>query len=309
MSLTRCLIAVACLTVMSPGLEAASPIRPGFDSATLPAMDDGSSSAQSLGFTINFFGQSFASVYVNSNGNITLGSPLSDFAPVPLGQLNSMMIAPFFADVDTTSTGTIQHGTGTVDGRPAFAATWRGVDFFGGRGNLLNDLQMLLIDRSDTGTGNFDVEFNYGQIAWESGDFNGGIGGRGGSSARVGFTNGTAVPGTFYELPGSGVPGALLDDGPLETALLANSLNSDRLGRYRLFARDGILTSADPAAPETAPDIVISPPGPLPAPGMIGVPEPGTLTLAGLGVTMLAVIPRQHQRSRRRRELSQTFLC
>jgi hypothetical protein len=290
MSLTRFLVAAACLAGISSELAAESPIRSGFDSASLPGMDDGSSTAQPLGFTVDFFGQTFSSVFVNSNGNVTFGAPLSDFTPVPLGQLNSMVIAPFFADVDTTFRGIIQYGTGTVDRRPAFAATWRGVDFYGGRGNLLNDFQLLLIDRSDTGRGNFDVEFNYAQVVWESGDFNGGVAGRGGSSARIGFTNGTAAPGTFYELPGSGIPGAFLDNGPGETALILNSLNSDQLGRYRFFGRDGVLTSRQPDGGNSPPEMESPTPGPRPGPEGIGAAEPGTLTLAGLGGALLALL-------------------
>lgn len=272
----------------------AGPVRSGFDSQTLAPTDDGSSTAQSLGFSINFFGQNFASLFINANGNLSFGSPLSDFTPVPLGQLNSAIVAPFFADVDATTSGAIQFGSGTVDGRAAFAATWSGVDYYGGDGTKANDFQAVLINRSDTGAGNFDVEFNYDRIEWESGNFNGGVGGVGGSSARVGFTNGTATPGTFYELPGSGVSGSFLDGGPDETAIAGVMLNSDTPGRIVLFGRDGLLTAGDPLAPLPAnPDPV--PSVPLPSDdtpgsgGFIGAPEPRTLALAGLGLSGLGL--------------------
>jgi hypothetical protein len=54
--------------------------------------------------------------------------------------------------------------------------------------------QLVLVDRLDTGTGNFDIEYRYAQIQWETGDFSGGSGGLGGQSARVGYTAGTALP-------------------------------------------------------------------------------------------------------------------
>jgi hypothetical protein len=34
----------------------------------------------------------------------------------------------------------------------------------------LATFELLLVDRSDTGAGNFDVEFNYDTVQWETGD-------------------------------------------------------------------------------------------------------------------------------------------
>lgn len=277
------------MLAISPCL--ANPVRSGFSSSALDPTDDGSSEAQSLGFSVNFFGQTFGSLYVNANGNISFGSALSDFAPVPLGQLNAAIIAPFFADVDTTLQGQVQYGTGTVNGRPAFGASWNDVGFYGSSGTKTNNFQALLIDRSDTGAGNFDVEFNYGRINWESGDFNGGIGGIGGSPARVGFTNGSASPGTFYELPGSGVSGAFLDGA--ETALAGTMLNSTTPGRIVLYGRDGQLSASDPLLGPSLPETESPLPPPIPGDagpgGSFGAPEPHTLALAGLGLSGLGL--------------------
>src|SRR5215218_4240597 len=54
---------------------------------------------------LNFFGQTYNSVYVNNNGNITFGSSSGDFTPTGLGEgyEGLPIIAPFFADVDTRS--------------------------------------------------------------------------------------------------------------------------------------------------------------------------------------------------------------
>jgi hypothetical protein len=49
--------------------------------------------------------------------------------------------------------------------------------------------QLVLIERSDTGAGNFDFEFNYDQIQWEARNASGGVNGLGGSSARAGFSS------------------------------------------------------------------------------------------------------------------------
>ena len=77
---------------------------------TLAANDDGSTDAVllNIGGTngINFFGQTFKRVYVNNNGNLTFSQSLSQFTPNGLAQgVGVPMIAPFFADVDTSGTG------------------------------------------------------------------------------------------------------------------------------------------------------------------------------------------------------------
>ena len=93
-----------------------------FTDNTLPANDDGSTTAIPLGFTANFFGVRFTQAFVNNNGNITFDAPLSGFTPFSLTNTSRQIIAPFFADVDTRGTGSdrVTYGTETVDGRPAF---------------------------------------------------------------------------------------------------------------------------------------------------------------------------------------------
>ena len=71
-----------------------------------------------------------------------------------------------------------------------------------------------------------------------------GINGLGGSSARVGYSNGTRNAGTFFELNGSAVPGAFLDSNT-STGLVNRSINSTQLGRYVLEVRGGSVTTGD----------------------------------------------------------------
>ena len=101
--------------------------------------------------------------------------------------------------------------------------------------------QVLLIDRSDRAPGDFDIEFDYQRILWETGDASTGVNGFGGSSVHAGFSNGTGVLGTFYEFEGSGVPGALLDSNPV-TGLIHNSRISAVPGRYIFEVRGGLPT-------------------------------------------------------------------
>lgn len=236
----------------APGQSGA--VRSGFNSTQLPRNDDGSTGAVNIGFTTNFFGRDFNQLFVNNNGNITFGRSLSSFTPFGLtGNTAVPIIAPFFADVDTRNPGSgiTAYGTGTVNGYNAFGATWNNVGYYNNNASHLNSFQTVLIDRSDTGAGNFDIEFNYDQINWESGTASGGnSNGLGGNSARAGFSNGTGATGSFFELTGSGVNGAFLNGG--SNALRSNSLNSDVNGRYVFSARNGTVVQAPTSVPEPA---------------------------------------------------------
>ncbi|HEX42021.1 MAG TPA: hypothetical protein ENN81_08170, partial [Phycisphaerales bacterium] len=218
-------------------------IRPGFSSFTLPGNDDLSSGLVNMGFNIDYFGVQTNALYVNNNGNVTFDLPLWTFTPFGLTtNIGTSIIAPFFADVDTRAGATVTYGPGTVGGRPAFGVNWVNVGYFTTHIDKTNSFQLVLIERSDRAPGDFDIEFNYGRILWETGDASGGIGGFGGFSARVGFSNGTGNPGTYYELPGSGVPGYFLDSSP--TGLVHDSRNSNLDGRYIFSVRQGALDIA-----------------------------------------------------------------
>jgi uncharacterized protein (TIGR03382 family) len=236
-------------------------IRSGFDSLALPQGDAAWSPATPLGFNLNFFGAVYSSLYVNTDGNVTFGSPLWISAPWPLASASgTALIAPLFADVDTRGAGSavVQYGPGTVDGHAAFGVNWTEVGYFFKHDDKLNSFQLVLIDRSDRRPGDADVEFNYDTVRWESGDWSGGTLGLGGTSARAGYSNGTGDPGTFYELSGSGVSGSFLDSSA--TGLISGSLNSPVAGRYVLSI------SNDPAST---------------------VPAPGALPLAVIGAALV----------------------
>ena len=246
----------------------ASPIRPGFDSTALPEIDDApSTEAAFVGFTISLFGSTRSKCWVNNNGNITFGAPLDDYTPNPLGSLGLHIIAPFWADVDTrnfepTPVGNVtKFGNGTVNGRFAFGVSWRGVGYFSLNTEKLNTFQLVVIDRSDLGAGNCDIEFNYGQILWETGDdlTSGGNNGYGGIPARAGISNGSN---RTVELEYSGVTLAQLDANPItgtenwNTGLIHRSRGSTIPGRFVFEVRAGQIQGAmsvDAGPPKTLP--------------------------------------------------------
>ena len=225
---------------------------PGFTANTLAANDDNSTGAVNIGFNINFFGVMTNQCFVNNNGNITLNNALAAFTPFGLTTaLGEPIIAPFFADVDTRGAGNtpLTYGTDTLCGEQAFGVDWFNVGYFNSHVNKLNTFQLILVSRPETGAGNFDIEFNYNSILWETGDASGGVNGLGGTSAHVGYSNGTGTAGTFAELTGSGVNGAFINGGP--DALVSNDQLSSTPGRYHFLVRNGQVIIAPPSGTTT----------------------------------------------------------
>jgi hypothetical protein len=125
------------------------------------------------------------------------------------------------------------------------------VGYYNQQFNKTDTFQLLLVDRADTGAGNADIYFNYGSMQWETGGASGGSNGLGGSCAHVGYSNGTGLPGTNFEVPGSGVCGALIDGGANQ---LVSATNDGVPGQYLFEVRNGQViqptTTGGPVTPE-----------------------------------------------------------
>lgn len=246
----------------------------GFSPSQLARNDDGSTGLVNVGFTFNLFGLTQDNLFVNNNGNVTFTGGLSTYTPNPINGNNLAILAPFWADVDTrnAASGVTEYGTGTIGGRNAFAVNWFGVGYFGNRADKLNTFQLVMIDRTDTGAGNFDFEFNYDTMNWDTGDASGGVNGLcpvqggGGNPARAGWANGGT---STVELAGSAVCGALLDGGA--NALINGSLNSGVDGRYVWNVRNGNVNV---------------------------VPEPSTYALMATGLIGLVTVARRRRAAR-----------
>ncbi len=250
------LFSLSLIAAPTPHAAAAGPnavrTNVGFTTNVLPANDDGSTGLVNMGFSTCFLGPTFNQLYVNNNGNITFDQPLSTYTPFGLNSTNRKIIAAFFADVDTRGggSGLVTYGADTVNGRTAFGVNYVNVGYFSSRTDKLNSFQIVLIDRSDTGAGNFDIELNYDQIQWETGNASGGINGLGGSSARAGFSNGS---GAAFELSGSGISGAFLDTNPVTGLIYRTQESSGQLGRFSFSVRSCSIGGITLVIPTPAP--------------------------------------------------------
>jgi hypothetical protein len=209
-----------------------------YNDNTIPAGDDTYSSVVALPLSMNWNGTPYTTIYINMNGNCTFGNFSTAYDPTTsMATTNRDMLAPFWADVDTragggTSLMTYSNITAgnipQINGHNAFIVNWINVGRYNTSGPL-NSFQMVLIDRSDTGAGNFDIEYNYNTILWDRGTT------ASNSYARAGWARAGNVG---YELTGGNTSGAYLDTGI--DALINGTLNSGGvLGRYIWNVRNG----------------------------------------------------------------------
>jgi hypothetical protein len=180
---------------------------------------------QPIPFSIKLFGVEYSEFFINENGTVTFGAKFrgrprnSDFT------MNGVpILAPFFADVDTTLGGSVSHGF--FPDQHAIAINWFNARHFGQDEGEGHDFQIVIIEESAVDDlvfdfvpgmlmpGDFVLELNHdeftGGMLWETGDRDGPLkNGFGGKSARIGVYDGA---GLGFEVAGSGVPGALLGD-------------------------------------------------------------------------------------------------
>lgn len=216
----------------------------GCSSSALERTDDGWAAPVALPGTFTFYNRQLKDVTVNVNGTLTFDGPLSTSGfpgNTSIPGHNRAIIAPYYSDADPRGegSGTPTFGSTTIGGRAAFCATWPAVGYFDRGVDKLSTFQALLVDRSDVSSGAFDLVLNYDQVQWDKGD-------NSTRFAEAGFSAGTTA--TSWLAPGSGVAGALLDNGA--NALVASSKDSAVPGRYVFRFRGGSV-AASPDAPQT----------------------------------------------------------
>ncbi len=156
--------------------------------------DDGSSALIPLGFNFCFYGTTYTDCYINNNGNITFVNDLASFSAgsFPAGNAlspDTIMIAPFWADVDTQNPAS---GLVYFKKTPtALIVKWNNVGYYSSMADKKNDFQLIITNGLDPilVNGN-NVAFCYGDMQWTTGAASSGVGGFGGVPATVGVNKG-----------------------------------------------------------------------------------------------------------------------
>jgi gliding motility-associated-like protein len=154
--------------------------------------DDQSSGLITLPFSFNLYGDLYNSCYINNNGNISFGTPYGTFSSSGFPSANFVMVAPFWADVDTRPTdgGTVKY----LITNTALYVNWTDVGYFSMMTDKLNTFQLIITDGTDPviGVGN-NVSFCYKNMDWTTGSASGGVNGFGGTPSTVGANRGNGV--------------------------------------------------------------------------------------------------------------------
>ncbi len=160
--------------------------------------DDMSSGLILLPFSFSLFGQPYSSLYINNNGNISFDSPYSTFTASGFPSANFVMVAPFWADVDTRDTSNFEdflHGQVVFKVTPtALYVNWVDVGYFAMMGDKRNSFQLIITDGTDPVIpGGNNVSFCYKDMQWTTGSASGGQNGFLGTPATVGVNKGDGV--------------------------------------------------------------------------------------------------------------------
>ncbi|XP_066494914.1 alpha-tectorin-like, partial [Tiliqua scincoides] len=199
------------------------PYGPQYQDRSTPKADDGASPQISISEAFYFYGKKYHSLYVNNNGVVSFGQPVSQFTPDPFPLTDGRaFVAPFWADVDNRITGEVyyrqtqerqllQRATADINAyflderftaTWVFVATWDQVAFYGSLSSKVNTFQAVL---TSNGERSF-VMLNYKDIQWISGQASGGDANTGleGTPAQAGFNSGDAEH--YFNIPGSWTP-------------------------------------------------------------------------------------------------------
>ncbi|MFT6898917.1 MAG: hypothetical protein ACJA13_003344 [Paraglaciecola sp.] len=146
--------------------------------------------ALNLGFNFTLFDNTYTSLFINNNGNVSFNSGISAFVPSgPLGA-TAPIVSPFFTDVDTRNPASgVVHYNLTAD---QLVVTWDNVGWFNQQGSPTDSFQLVL--RSDDYTvpdGEGLIGFFYEAMGYDSTNTN--------TVAAAGFGDGEVGNGSVIQ--------------------------------------------------------------------------------------------------------------
>ncbi len=174
----------------------------------LPPCDDGSTSNLTIPFNFCLYGTNYTSLFINNNGNVSFVNSYSTFSGSTFPSSSYIMIAPFWADVDTRGSGTVQYKITPT----AIYINWVGVGYYANHIDKLNTFQLIITNGSDPilPSGN-NIAFCYGDMQWTTGQASNGINGFGGIPATVGINKGDGI--NYFQLGLFNQSGTAYDGG------------------------------------------------------------------------------------------------
>jgi len=130
--------------------------------------DDGFMSLD-LGFDVTFFGETYSSLFINNNGNISFENGISAYIPTGPTGASAPIISPFFGDVDTRASDVVYYNL-TND---QLVVTWNNVGWYNAHSDPTNSFQLVLrgddyaVDANEGAIG-----FFYQTMGWDATDTN-----------------------------------------------------------------------------------------------------------------------------------------
>ncbi len=154
---------------------------PGTTVSTIGGYDDGTQSV-SVGFDFSFYGNTYSTVNICTNGFINFGSSSTSWSNVDLPNSNSPnnTIAPFWDDLKPSAGGDMYYSTIGIAPNRTFIVEWRNVPHYGSAYTSTTDYSFEVHLQETTNS----IRFVYGDMV---GAFNKG------SSATIGIENGSGT--------------------------------------------------------------------------------------------------------------------
>jgi hypothetical protein len=156
--------------------------------------DDCSTEEIQLGFTFFLYGDTYTSVFINSNGNLSFLNSFRDFTASDFPATEFVMVAPFWADVDIRNGGDIYYKM--IDSS-SLAVAWVNVARYGydGFDEKINTFQVLITDGMGSigGTEGASSCSCFNDMQWTTGEADSGVDGFGGVPATVGANKGVRI--------------------------------------------------------------------------------------------------------------------